>query len=75
MARKQPTPSDFTLFDIVYQDGSRRSNRRVPSAALEGLDGGDAGARRAIESQDAEIAVRSGRAPLPIKSIARSKGR
>jgi hypothetical protein len=74
MARKQPTAGDFTLFDIVYEDGSRRSNRRVPTAVLEGLDG-DASARRAIESQDSEIAVRSGRAPLRIKSIARSKGR
>ena len=73
MARKQPTAGDFTLFDIVYEDGSRSSNRRVPTTVLGGLDG-DAVAQDAIEGQDAEIAARSGRAPLKIKSIARSKG-
>ena len=74
MARKQPTASEFTLFDVVYEDGSRRSHRRVPSALLGGLDGDEA-ARDAIQGQDAEIAQRSGRAPLKIKSIERSKGR
>lgn len=72
MARKQATAGDFTLFDVVYEDGSRRSNRRVPSAALGGIDG-DEPARSVIEGQDAEIAARSGRAPLRITSIARSK--
>jgi len=70
MARKQPTAGEFTLFDVVYEDGSRRSNRRV----LGGLDG-DEPARGVIEGQDAEIAARSGRAPLRITSLARSKGR
>ncbi len=74
MARKQPVAGDFTLFDVVYEDGSRRSNRRVPSTVLGGLDGDEA-ARDVIQSQDAEIAQRSGRAPLQIKSIERSRGR
>jgi len=74
MARKQPTAGDFTLFDVVYEDGSRRSNRRVPSVVLGGLDG-DEPARGVIEGQDSEIAARSGRAPLRITSIARSKAR
>ena len=74
MARKQPIAGEFTLFDVVYEDGSLRSNRRVPSALLGGLDA-DAPARGVIEAQDAEIAARSGRAPLRIKSIARSKVR
>jgi hypothetical protein len=29
MARKPATRVEFTLFDVVYEDGSRRSNRRV----------------------------------------------
>ena len=74
MARKRQTVSDITLFDVVYEDGSRRSNRRVPSAVLVGLDG-DAPARAVIEAQDVEIAARSARAPLRITSIVRSKGR
>jgi len=48
MARKPATRVEFTLFDVVYEDGSLRSNRRVPSDVLGGLDG-DAAARAVIE--------------------------
>ena len=43
MARKkqQPVMNGFVLFDVVYQDGSRTSNRKVPSGELGGLDGDD----------------------------------
>jgi hypothetical protein len=41
---KPATRAEFTLFDVVYEDGSQRSNRRVPSGVLGGLDG-DAPAR------------------------------
>ena len=34
MARKPATLVEFTLFDAVYEDGSLRSNRRVPSDVL-----------------------------------------
>ena len=34
MARKPATRAEFVLFDVVYEDGSQRSNRRVPSEAL-----------------------------------------
>jgi hypothetical protein len=74
MARKkQPLSNGFVLFDIVYQDGSRTSNRKVPGAELGGLDG-DAPARAFIEAQDREIAERSGNPRGPIKSITRSPG-
>src|SRR2546421_708591 len=36
MARKPATRAEFTLFDVVYEDGSQRSNRRVPSGVLGG---------------------------------------
>ena len=40
MARKkQPTDNAFVLFDVLYQDGARTSNRKVPSSLLGGLDG------------------------------------
>ena len=73
MARKkqQPTTNGFVLFDVVYQDGSRSSNRKVPSAEVGGLDGDDP-ARTFIEAQDRVIAERSGNPRGPIKSIARS---
>ncbi|MBI3514125.1 MAG: hypothetical protein HY060_08705 [Proteobacteria bacterium] len=74
MARKKSAASEFTLFDVVYDDGSRRSNRRVPSALLGGLDG-DEPARAAIEAQDAEIALRSGRLASKVTAIARSQVR
>ena len=75
MARKKSVVvGEFTLFDVLYDDGTRRSNRRVPSDLLDGLDG-DEPARAAIESQDQEIAKRSGQRPGKIKSLVRSSGR
>ena len=62
----------YVLFDVVYEDGSRASNRRVPAAVLGGLDG-DALARRVIEEQDEMIAAKSGRLRLAIKHLTRSK--
>lgn len=61
----------FVLFDVLYEDGSRTSNRRVPSSVLGGLDG-DEPARQVIEEQDQVIAERSGRQGLGIKSLSRS---
>ena len=72
MARKPKSAakSEFTLFNVIYEDGSQSSNRRVPTSELGGLDG-DAPARAIIESQDREIAERSGRPRGAIKSIKR----
>ena len=74
MARKPATRPEFALFDVFYEDGSQRSNRRVPSEILGGLDG-DAPARAMIEEQDRIIAERSGNPILPVKSIRRSRGK
>lgn len=72
MARKKPASSAaFINFDVVYEDGSRSSNRRVASEVLGGLDG-DAPAKAIIEEQDRKIAALSGRPRGAIKSIARS---
>jgi hypothetical protein len=73
MARKKSKPLDaeFVLFDIVYSDGSRSSNRRVPTSLLGGLDG-DEPARDAIMEQDKLIAEKSGRPALEITSLTRS---
>lgn len=72
MARKkQPVANGFVLFDVVYQDGSRTSNRKVPSTEVGGLDGDDP-ARTFIEAQDRAIAERSGNPRGPIKTISRS---
>jgi hypothetical protein len=74
MAKKPGTRAEFVFFDVLYEDGSRRSNRRVPSNVLGGLDA-DAPARTVIEQQDREIAERSGLAPVPIKSVERSRAK
>ena len=50
MARKPAARVEFTLFDVVYEDGSLRSNRRVPSDVLGGLDG-DAAARSVMKNR------------------------
>jgi len=71
MGRKPATRAEFALFDVFYEDGSRRSNRRVPSELLGGLDG-DTPARAAIEDQDRLIAEKSGTPALTVKSIRRS---
>jgi hypothetical protein len=73
MARKPATREGFVLFDVIYEDGSQRSNRRVPGEILGGLDG-DAPARTVIEEQDRLIAEKSGRPALAVKSIRRSRG-
>jgi hypothetical protein len=71
MARKPGSKNEFVNFDVVYDDGSQRSNRRVPKDILGGIDG-DTPARAAIEAQDREIAERSGQ-PMPtIKAVRRS---
>ena len=76
MARKKSTgTSEFTFFDVLYEDGSRRSNRKVPNTVFDGIDPEDELARAAIEAQDAEIVKMSGRPMARIKSISRSEGR
>jgi hypothetical protein len=74
MARKPGTRTEFVLFDVFYADGSQRSNRKVPSTVLGGLDG-DAPARAVIEEQDRAIAEKSGLPTVPIKEIRRSGGK
>ncbi len=73
MARKKSKPleSGYALFDVLYEDGSRSSNRRVPRSILGGLNG-DEPARKAIEEQDNTIAEKAGRPRVAIKKITRS---
>jgi hypothetical protein len=72
MAKKPGTnpKGEFAFFNVVYEDGSQRSNRRVPAELLGGLDG-DEPARGFIMEQDREIAEKSGRPSLAIKGVER----
>ena len=73
MARKPGTRSaaEFVLFDVFYEDGSQRSNRRVPNSLLTGIEGDDA-AIHFIAEQDQGIAMKSGLPAVAIKSVRRS---
>jgi hypothetical protein len=71
MAKKPTARTEFVMFDVVYEDGTQRSNRKVPAELLGGLDG-DEPARGVIMEQDRQIAEKSGLPPLAIKSISRS---
>jgi hypothetical protein len=65
---------EFALFDVVYEDGTQTSNRKVPSAELDDLSG-DLLAKPYLEAQDRKIAEMSGRPRSSIKSVIRSRRR
>jgi hypothetical protein len=68
MAKKPGTGRgpEYAFFNLTYEDGSQRSNRRVP---LEEAAGGPQHIRAILEQQDREIAEKSGKPPLSIKTI------
>jgi len=72
MAKKPAARSEVVLFDVFYEDGTQRSNRRVPGEILGGLDG-DEPARAEIEAQDRLIAEKSGNPAPVIDSLRRTK--
>jgi hypothetical protein len=72
MARKKPKKDNgVVLFDVLYEDGTRASNRKVPAADLGGLDG-DAPALTFIIDQDRKIAELSGKPMRRIKTLQRT---
>ncbi len=71
MAMKSRAANSIVMFDVLYEDGTRSSNRKVSASVLAGLDG-DEPARGTVEAQDREIAAASGRPRSDVKSIARS---
>jgi hypothetical protein len=71
---KSSNSAGFVFFDVLYEDGARSSNRKVPIAELGGLDA-DERAKSCIEAQDRKIAEVSGRPGGAIKSIVRSRSR
>jgi hypothetical protein len=71
MAMKSRASTSFVMFDVVYEDGTRSSNRKVSASVLAGLDG-DEPAQGIIEAQDREIAAASGRPRSDVKRIFRS---
>lgn len=68
---KRRDDGKYVLFDVAYADGSRASNRKVPTELLGGLDG-DEPARGEIEAQDQRIAEASGKPQRAILTLART---
>ena len=71
MPKKPGLNCEFVMFDVLYEDGSQRSNRKVPRTLTGGLDG-DKPAHGFLIEQDRDIAEKSGKPPLAIKSVARA---
>jgi hypothetical protein len=71
MPKKAGQNSEFVTFDVVYEDGTLRSNRKVPRALTGSLDG-DKRAHGFLIEQDRDIAEKSGKPQAKIKSITRS---
>ena len=63
----------FVFFDVLYEDGRRTSNRKVPSTDVD-KDDGDQLTRTYLEAQDDKLAELSGTPRGQIKSIVRSPG-
>jgi hypothetical protein len=76
MGRRSPgrRVEEFILFDVLYEDGSRTSNRKVPGSELGGVDG-DLPAKTYIEARDRQIAEISGKPRPSIKSLTRVQRR
>jgi hypothetical protein len=71
MPKKHGKNSEFVMFDVLYEDGTQRSNRKVPRELTGGLDG-DKPAHGFLIEQDREIAEKSGNPPAKIASISRA---
>ncbi len=71
MSRRKSITADaeFVLVNVVYEDGTLRSNRKVPRSQLSGFDD-KADIRQEIEAQDRKISGMSGQPPGSIASIA-----
>jgi hypothetical protein len=68
---KRRDDGKWAFFDVHYTDGSRTSNRKVPTDLLGGLDG-DEPARTEIEAQDQRIADASGKPARVIGTLRRA---
>ncbi|RYZ14928.1 MAG: hypothetical protein EON61_01825 [Alphaproteobacteria bacterium] len=73
MAKKPTARVEYAFFNVVYEDGTQKSNRKVSADVLNDPYNKDKAIREAIEEQDRVISERSGLPPLAIKSITPAK--
>ena len=75
MGRKKPAViADVIVVNVLYEDGTQSSNRKMPGLDLTGYND-DAAILEALEKQDRKIAELSGQPRAPIKSFKRISGR
>ena len=73
MAKKPKKQEDlFVMFDVVYEDGSKSSRRKINAAGLS-KDEIEDFARTEIMNQDRKIAEMSGKPRGNIKELVRSE--
>ena len=68
-ARTKKKVGEFLLFDVLYEDGSRISNRKVPSPEEGAEEQGEDAIKAYLEAQDRKIAEASGKSRGEIKTI------
>ncbi len=68
-ARKKRV-SEYVLFDVLYEDGTQTSNRKIPLSELHGNDADNA-AKAFVEAQDGKIAEASGSRRAAVKTVVR----
>lgn len=72
MAKKKTRIEDnFVFFDVVYEDGTRSSRRKINAAGLQ-RDEVEAFALTEIMNQDRKISEVSGKNRGPVKIITKS---
>ena len=62
------TDGDFLFFNVIYEDGSQTSNRKISSAELPMFDV-EGSVKAMLEAQDRKIAELSGNPRGRIKAI------
>ena len=73
MAKKPTARTEFVFFNVTYEDGSQKSNRKVPLEVVDDPYDGEGAIRKTLEEQDRQISERSGLPPLMISKIVRAK--
>lgn len=71
-ARAKKKSSEYLLFDVLYEDGSQTSNRKVPAADLEDAGEEEDAAKAFLEAQDRKIAEASGLPRGAIRTVSRA---
>ncbi len=69
--KKKPLDTTFLMFDVVYEDGSRTSNRKVLTTDIDQFDA-EGSIRANLEAQDSKIAEMSGKRRAAIKTVTKA---